>query len=482
MSNHTLRSAASDSSLCHQGATQVSIRLRNRTQLLNLLRHREMTRSELSAASGLTGAAVSRISRELIDADLVLERKRSDQYAGAGRRGFTLAINPVGAFVVGVTITANRLSVALGDLSGRVLQQRNVPHVDIPDPAQVLDSLVIATRKLMADNHKDRRCDFDQRRVLGIGVSMAVSSGDSISRAEDGKVFVSSRALSWHNVDVATAFTDYFKLPVKVEPRAVAILRSETNVVACDSGVDGPLFGGDGIPEGGGQMDTDYDAVNAPGSRSVYLVNVGLGIGSATQVDRKIYGGSSKVGDLAHLAHPDFNFECECGRSGCLLHMATGASVVRELGARPLRENSGTNTLKCSQTLSALNPALITALDLAKQGDPTARRAFFNAGARLAYGLDLVHALLEPDEFILAGEIGRQDDYVAGVRTALDRYSTPIQYHQLRVSQSTSPLAAISTALEVFAFSSVLNLDKLKCGNASANAAVHPYRQREVVA
>jgi len=119
------------------------------------------------------------------------------------------------------------------------------------------------------------------------------------------------------------------------------------------------------------------------------------------------------------------------------------------------------NTLSQTTALSELNPGLDYALQLADAGNTVAAQAFFNAGVRLAFGLDLVHALLDPDQIVLAGAVGRQRDYVAGVRHGLAQYRTPLQHHQLRVSQYTSSVAAVSIGLEAFVYSDRLDLSRL---------------------
>jgi predicted NBD/HSP70 family sugar kinase len=488
----------------------------NRSNLLHLLRQRSLTRSELSVASGLTGAAVSRITRELLKVNLLIEKKSFHKPAGAGRRSVSLAINPQGVFVVGVTITANRLSVAISNCAGGIVKQREVRLTNTRNPTKVLERLVSATRELL-EQGQIHRCksqysvadteraspqpvtkdlSFHRSRLAGIGISMAVSSGDVIERTDGSQAFVSSRALGWTSVDVASPFAHAFNLPVEVEPRAVAILRSEASKALSKANQ----------PVASSEEDVSADTGRLTITGNVFLVNVGLGLGTATRVERNIYGCSSnRVGDLTHLAHPDSTLLCECGRRGCLQHVATGAAVVHdiaaaygigsekhqrgecsntqaagssykstnarkasdcqligEVSANALSESAmPANTLSQTTALSELNPGLDYALQLADAGNTVAAQAFFNAGVRLAFGLDLVHALLDPDQIVLAGAVGRQRDYVAGVRHGLAQYRTPLQHHQLRVSQYTSSVAAVSIGLEAFVYSDRLDLSRL---------------------
>ena len=86
----------------------------NRSAMLRLVaKHGQISRNKLCEYMGLTGAGISRISRDLIDTGMLLETAQEGVSKGAGRRGSDLSLNPDGAYVLGITITANRKSVTL---------------------------------------------------------------------------------------------------------------------------------------------------------------------------------------------------------------------------------------------------------------------------------------------------------------------------------------------------------------------------------
>ena len=80
---------------------------------------------------GLTGAGISRISRDLIDSGMLLETAQESVSKGAGRRGSDLSLNPDGAYVLGITITANRKSVTLVNCTQQVLGQWDCDAMDV---------------------------------------------------------------------------------------------------------------------------------------------------------------------------------------------------------------------------------------------------------------------------------------------------------------------------------------------------------------
>ncbi|MEM6985781.1 MAG: ROK family transcriptional regulator [Pseudomonadota bacterium] len=374
------------------------LRHANRRDMLRLLAQQaSCSRAELGAALGLTGAAVSRITRELISAGLVTEGLPLKQKGSLGRRSTRLALNPHGGVVLAVTLTANRLQASLNCLDG----SRIAAH-DLPSAQGLAPDAVVAQ---LADHCDQLLRDRQLSSPLAVGISVATTG-----RAEQSKGLVTSHLLGWQDVPVASVFEQRFNCPVTIESRPTGLLRAEINA---------------------GQV--------TPTDR-VLLVNVGVGIGMAYSFDgNSPVSSQGGLGNLAHFKHPDSDVGCDCGRTGCLQQCASGVAVVRLLNA--VKPNP-------QEPMSYYNPYLHDAIARAEQGDQAAKDAFYTAGAHLAAGLDAAHALLDPHQIILAGEAGRQADFVEGVRNALDKVGGPLQQHQLRISQVTSDQAAACIALD----------------------------------
>ncbi|MBX2881460.1 MAG: ROK family protein [Granulosicoccus sp.] len=409
------------------------LRRQNRQQILTLLaKHRKLSRTELCLRTGLTGAAVSRITRELLQAELLEETKEKVVKGSLGRRKSSLSLNPAGACVLGVTIAANKLMVALIDAEQAVVCEQSVenPPVDksgladtngrLPSPnhSSLVETLISAAESLLQQN------GIDRQRLVGIGISVAVPSADSIT--SEGRV--TSRILGWEDVPVAEPFIQAFNLPVAIDARAMSLLRAE-------------LYSG--VEQGGGR-----DA------NSVFLINVGLGIGTASIVANSVLSsGNSGFGGLSHMAHPASDINCYCGRSGCLELCASGAAVVCELMS---------DAWQVETPFDSLRSGLDDALQRADAGDKIARDAFFVAGLRMSAGVDSINCLINPDLVVLAGETGRQPDYIEGLRAGLKQSRSRMSAEQLKLSTVRSVQGAACTALDAFVFSQELNLPNLR--------------------
>ena len=116
------------------GATSTTaLRRTNREGLINLLGHRvAMARGQMAEELGLTNAAISRITREMLDAGVLIESGSDKPTGRVGRRETLLSINPVGAYVLAISLNANRRGVALANALGDIVASTSCD--DTPRP------------------------------------------------------------------------------------------------------------------------------------------------------------------------------------------------------------------------------------------------------------------------------------------------------------------------------------------------------------
>lgn len=337
------------------------LRQQNREMIASIiLQNAPITRGTISELTGLTGAAVSRITRELIDSGLIAEGDAIATPKRVGRREFELVVNPEGAYFLGISITANRRNVCLADATGRILEIADCSDLSFADPQNFLDELSARTLALVDSN------DLDKSRLLGAGVSMAMSSGIA-----DGDTVqtVDSRPLGWTNVPVQSMLTDKLQMPVVVEHRASALLRGEIRA--------------------------------GHRSGSVYLVNAALGFGSSAYFNGQFFvSGDPGFGSISNFVVDPSDHS---GASKRLEDAASGLAVIRKLYGE----------------VSVPADALRQAISEANSGDINAKSAFNDAGRALGTALLAVATLMAPQTIVLAGEVGRQNDFHSGVEEVL---------------------------------------------------------------
>ena len=391
------------------------LRRSNRQQVLKLLaRRRFLSRRDLCQMTGLTGAAISRITRELLDIELLQETKEKTKTGHLGRKQSMLSINAAGASVIGVTLTANKMEVALVDAGKNILASRSPVLGTRSTADEVLALLVDATRQLIAE-HSHRI-----NRLSGIGIAVPFSGTMS------GEGVISSQQMGWVDVPIAAPFHDAFGLPVNIEARALSLLRAELHQPTLQ------------LPE------------------SLFLVNVGLGIGCAGLLDDQfLWGGKVGFGGISHLRHPTSEQVCVCGRLGCLEMCASGVAVARRLMSQP---SDADRVITSDSRWTSLSDLLNAAFVRAESGDREAQEAFFAAGFQLGFGLDVIDSLVQPERLYLSGATGRQTHFVDGVWHYLKQTDSRIDPATLQVSRVRSVQGAACSALDAFVFSERLNL------------------------
>lgn len=381
-----------------------ALRRHNREWLVSLIaRSGPVTRGTLAGLTGLTGAAISRITRELIDAKLVREGDPIAVPGRVGRREYNLSINPTGAFFLGISLTANRRSVSLANADGEVLRAADCSDIPIDDPLAFLTELGNRAKTLAFDEAMERD------RLLGVGVSFAMSAGPDSS---SGNGLISSEPLGWKDVPVRDTLSQSLNLPVQVEHRASAILCGE-------------LLGGQEL-------------------KSVYLINAALGLGNSAYFDGRFLTTTDRgFGDLSHYSTSHSDKLCTCGRTGCMEVAASGKAILNALGSE----------FAPSERVAT---RLAKAIEAANAGDPSVRTHFRDAGTQLSYGVDAILSLFDPESVIVAGEVGRQADYYQGLVDGLEKVGRPNARDIIMQSSITSEEAAVSVALQNFLYSGSL--------------------------
>lgn len=148
-----------------QGTSSVHVRQHNQRLIMRRLRRAgEASRAELARAAALTGTAVGEIVKHLTEAGLV--RVVRQHHAGMrGHPATMLALDPDGAYAIGVRLDRTRIETALADLGGTVLAHRCHDGA-LPAPERALALLRDDVDAFMRQVPAGRR-----NRIRGIGVA-----------------------------------------------------------------------------------------------------------------------------------------------------------------------------------------------------------------------------------------------------------------------------------------------------------------------
>jgi glucokinase len=146
----------------------------------------------------------------------------------------------------------------------------------------------------------------------------------------------------------------------------------------------------------------EYKVGAGRGSRDIFYMMIGAGIGGAIIFDGKLWTGASGfAGEVGHITIDTEGIECVCGNTGCLETVASAPSIVRRARERLNRDSTS------SLSRLALNKEF-TADDVAHQaneGDDFASMMIERTGKYIGTGVASVINLLNIERIVLGGGV-----------------------------------------------------------------------------
>lgn len=346
---------------------------RNKQLVLGeVLKNGSISRTDIAANVGLNAASISRITRDLLDADLIVEREISDSNGRRGRRFVQLAPHGLGGYVVGIGINAFRQSVTLADLENRKIAFWEAKNIVFSDGESFIRLCAEKAAELI------KRHVPDQRRFFGVGLAIA----GQIDK-EEGAV-LSAPILGWsERIDVRPILSEFIDGPVVLDTPSAAI-----NIAEATFGV-------------------------AKGVQNVVTLHCSLSNGIGLLINGRPVGGVRDISsvlsdtpcvDMADASGPHTNFpnldQCQSGF----------AFVRRILGEE-----------RCNELRNSTDwgRELVRLVERANKGDQNLARELNNLGAGYARAFSMLFTVMPPELLLLAGPLSQSPDFVAGLSEQL---------------------------------------------------------------
>lgn len=347
----------------------------NRARILRQLRrHGALARVELGRRTGLSAAAVSTITSDLIAAG-VLTETAAEAPAARGRPPVDLQFNPDYARVAAASMRMDVIDAAIADFQGRLLVRELIPCT-----TRDLDATTICTAFADAIERVAARAPGPPPGALGLAVQGIVdpNAGEQVW----------SPILGLRNTDIVSPLVRRLGIPVVMENDAAATaLAVAAGDERLQQGLVAVLMIGHGVGMG-------------------LLLNGGPFPGS--------HGFSSEIG---HVRRQLSGAQCRCGQRGCIEAYLADYALYRD--ARSVANLPIANHQQPSEEQMA---ALVRR---AEAGEPALRRLFDEAGASLADAVRVVASVLAPHRIAIAGSGMRgfhlmQPAFEAGLRYTID--------------------------------------------------------------
>lgn len=264
------------------------VQLENRSILLNLIKnHKEVCRKDLSEISGLTGATVTNLIRDLINVGIVTERTN---YRGSrSKNAISLQINFEKFFVIGLTFRRGFIIYGVSDLAGNILKKSEL-LLKLNEP---VDKVFKALNSII----KSCIAEFNIRgKIIGLGLSFP-----GPINLNKGEISYLTNLPGWKDIEIKKYLKDNFNFPVIIDEAANATAFAEK------------WFG------------CAKEHIN------FISMLISQGVGAGIVINGKIYWGESGfAGEIGHVSIDYNGPQCSCGNKGCLELYCSTLSLLKK--------------------------------------------------------------------------------------------------------------------------------------------------------
>jgi predicted NBD/HSP70 family sugar kinase len=321
------------------------------------------TRAELTAETGLARSTVRARLDALLELGLVSDRPGG--VSTGGRPAGRFAFNAQARAVLAADVGATHATVAITDLSGTLLERRQLALNIADGPEAVLSRLVATWREMLP-----------RTPLAGVGIGLPGPVEHSSGRPNHPPIMP-----GWDGFDAPARIAAEFGVPVLVD--------NEVNLMAL--GEHARCF---------------------PDEDHMIVVKVATGIGSGFISNGVLHRGAvGAAGDLGHVLAPrGGETPCHCGNTGCLEAVAGGPAIAATLRAKGIEAHSNADVVA-----------------LVRSGNLEASHAVRQAGRDIGDVLAGCVSMFNPSLIVIGGALAAAGEMLmAGVRESIYRRSLPL--------------------------------------------------------
>ena len=262
-----------------KAANSATMRQKNEKLILSLINQMPISRVEIARKTGLTKAAVSIITDDLLNREIIFEKEQINDKVG--RNPFTLSINYNSVYIIGVNIERKKTTIGIANIGGETLAEEEIqtgtPEETLARIAEIIQSII-------------QKKKIDVSKIYKV----SVAAPGPLDR-ERGKILAPPNFDEWRN----------FSLKEKLESALgyEVILDNVANAVAL--------------------AEEYYGAAKNQENFLTFLVDRGIGTGLV--IGGRLFRGLSELGHVSIMYNGK---PCPCGNRGCLEQYASIPAVL----------------------------------------------------------------------------------------------------------------------------------------------------------
>lgn len=372
-------------------ASQAGIAETNRSRIMrHLYRNGVSSRAQIATALGLTPAAITKITAQLIEAHAIEET--GDLDGKKNRRSIGLALDTAHFHVIGVKFARSLVQIGVFDLTGNQSSLTTLPYVSNDTISETIATVHSTIEQLL---HEDPT-------IVAIGMAVP---GPYLRN--NGHTAVVSSMQGWRAINFIDEFANSFTVPVFIEQDARAGVLANS------------LFD----PNSNGEPNLAY-----------YLVGEGVGLGVIDH-GRIINGALGTATEIGHVSIDVNGKPCDCGNIGCLECYCSTPAIHQMLIDNGTIVN-GADSMSHTEACRAL-------FALAHHGDEAALAMIRTIGTYIGYGCLIIFNTFNPHTIVIGDIVSEAGQPLLDeIKRTVRQRAIPEIYESTTIRLTTMPTDA----------------------------------------
>jgi len=358
-----------------------------RTILTTLIESGAQPISLIAGRTGMSVPTVAKYISSLSDNGLV---KCSGRTGGdRGRQAALYAVDGKAAYFVGADPKQTVLSLAMMDLAGSVIAEREIPY-EFSNTPETMETICENIGRFISDS------EIPRERIAGVSVNLSgrvnprTGHSYSIFHFED------------QDEPLSVTLSERLGFPTSVDNDTRAMALGELALCV-------------------GDRFSDF-----------LFINAGWGIGMSIIMGGKIYyGKDGYCGELGHTNVFDNEKMCHCGKKGCLETEVSGKALCEQMRRR-IAQGEASRLGKAER---------ISERDIVRAAngeDPLSIELLERSGSLLGKQIANLINIFNPEAVIIGGTLAAAGDYfLQPIIQSVRRYALKLMFKNTKILQST---------------------------------------------
>ena len=267
-------------------------------------------------------------------------------------------------YVVGVDLGGTKISTALSDLEGKIINQTTIPTDAHEGEVPVLNRIINSIEKVVNDS----AVSYEDIKGIRIGSPGPLDAKQGI--------IITTPNLPFKNFNLVKPISEKFGVPV--------FLDNDANVAA----IGEFMFGA------------------GKGAENIVFFTVSTGVGGGAILNGKVYRGhTSNALEIGHMTVAPHGPRCNCGNVGCVEATSSGTAIAK-------RAHEALSTKVETSLRKYENVTSYEVFVEAAAGDPVAKDIIDDAMNYLGIAVANAVSIFDPEYVIIGGGVSKAGDVV----------------------------------------------------------------------